>query len=292
MVYILVETFEKYLADKTALGERTQKEYSYIVRKYMSENKGNLTLGNVNRFIKKRNFLSYRNALKHYLKFRGIEYDLIKVKSHETKPKEVPKFNEFMKVIKSLHGEDKLLALFLMETGCRIHEAFKIKVKDIRKDGSIVIKTKGGKSRMIVFSPGYARELQTYLDVEGFLDNEYLFYQESQATNRAKTMIYWKKLNSKSKELIGKYIGTHDFRRFYIGYLVFELKKPIEIVKDIVGHSDIRTTYIYIKRFITEQRIKEAAVDLESLHKKVTENLDQEPKKQGIENQGNEPNIP
>ena len=265
--------FAAFLEGETALAKRTTANYVTIIKGMLKVTGGKDSRRELNKYLKDRPFRSYAAALAHYQRFKGRAKALIKVREKPRKPHFIPTFEQFVAVIKSLGAEEQLIAMFLMNTGCRCHEAFKVKAGDIQADGSVTVETKGQKYRLIRLSPDFYGLLDRRIKEAGLLGNELVFWTNRGSTGRSKVMLFWQALNKKSKELVGKYIGTHDFRRYCAVYMRFELKYPLEVIKELLGHNSIKTTAKYTEYGITEERIKEAAVGLGALHRQLASSL-------------------
>lgn len=272
-VLVKLRGYHAYLDQETALSPRSITTYKSIIKAMLTVTKGSESSGDVNRYLKNHQRKYIKTAIGYYLKFRGLKFDLVKIRQPKPKPRTVPTLEEFAKVLGSLEGEELLIALFLFNTGARAHEAFKLKRKDLRKDGYVVMETKGRGHRAVRLPDGLRKAIFDHANNKGLLDGEYVFWTEKKACFDSKVTTFFIALNKRSRELVGKLIGTHDFRRNYIIYLRFVKKEPLEVVQRIVGHSNIETTATYTQHGVTKDMLDRAAMSLDELHNKLVAGL-------------------
>lgn len=268
-----LEAYENFLMAKTTLMPRSITEYKAVIILLKRRlGKKQEDINEINRFLKAHQRSLYRRAIELYLVSRGksIE-DLAKIKPKPPKPRDVPKFNEFLQIIKTLDVEERYIALFLLNAGCRCHEAFKVKLKDIHPGGRVILETKGGKYRVIRLSDAFYGQLMHYLkDVKGVINNEYIFWTNRKSSNKSKGVMFWQILNKRTMELIKKHIGTHDFRRYYSMFIYRNCDKDLLLIQRLLGHADIKTTMRYLQHAITEKDIETAKKKVDVLMTKVS----------------------
>lgn len=258
------EKFSRWLSETTSLSNQSVYIYQGIIKGMY--NSGVKKTTNINAYIREHERRAYRSALKYYLKFIGQKIELRPVKEKPPRPRELPTLEDFMRVVNNLSEDDKYIAMFLLNSGCRVHEAFKVKRKDISPNGKVVLETKGGKYRTIFLGTEFHKNLFWYLtEKKGLAENDYIFWTNRVASLRSKGVLFWQALNRKSKEIIGKYVGTHDFRRFYGMYMYNACEKDIVLVQRLLGHADISTTERYVRYALTEDDINRAKEKIDKL---------------------------
>lgn len=265
--------YENYLKSspgRAILAERTIKDYAWVIRRLIRRKK-ELSRDMIVEYLQKSRRLPCRAALVYFLKYKergDLAETLPMIPQKEPAPRQIPTYEEFMAAIKFLDPEERMIALFLLYTGVRCHEAFKILEKDIKPGGIITFTTKGGHIRTITLPSSFYAELRNYIDKEiGILPTETIFYPYSKASLRTKLVKFYKKLNESSKRHAGKKIGTHDFRRFFACYLYEASGHNIQLVKEALGHRNIETTSIYLQYGIKEkmqEKVKEVMNGLDS----------------------------
>lgn len=256
-----LERFPGFLETYQGGGMATRKKYVRIIRAMIGRKK-DLTQDHITNFItsKKRRYVAsaVKLFLKHVSREGGISRedlniileDLPKVREEETRPRTIPTIEEFNRVMDGLNDENRMVLRFLIKTGLRCHEVFKIRMKDIDFTGRNVsvptmVKTKGGKIRPVKIPAEFLDELRKYLAEEkGLLGEELIFYTRSSGTPETKAKYFWRVLNKTSNRVLGRGIQTHDPRRFFGSYLL-EKTGDVELVNRVMGHKSINTTLKY-----------------------------------------------
>lgn len=264
-----LDLFKEYLRKETPLSDTSIQTYSNVLHNFFGQFKGSEDVGDFNRFLKKHPRQPVRSALKYYIRSRGLGIKLIKVREPRPKERIIPTIEEFIKVIELLPKEEKNIALFLLHTGARAHEAMKLKVGDFQYDGTIQFKTKGGQSRLIRVPPGYEKTLFNWVNSRNLFASEYVFYTDRKSTINSKVIWFWIQLNATAKVHLNKTIQTHDFRRYYATYLRFIAGYEVEVIQKLMGHSNIRTTLRYTSYGVTPEMINKAAMDLDNIYKTI-----------------------
>jgi len=139
---------------------------------------------------------------------------------------------------------------FLAATGARISELTRFKVEDVQA-GYVDIYSKGGRMRRLYFPDKLQKEALRFLDKEG-RSNGYLFLnaQGNRITPRGISM--------RLKEYACKYglnpdmVHPHAFRHLFAKNFL-KKNKDIALLADLLGHSSIETTRIYLKESSREQ---------------------------------------
>ena len=265
----ILKSFYDYLNEYTSLGERTNRKYIITIKKLLRKKKS-LMFSDIVRFLVKRHHRFYRAAVIHFLKFVGKEeliYKLPKMKINETADRQIPSIEEIKKVIESLKGEKQMIAKFLLYTGCRCHEAFLVKVKDIDwESGYVTLMTKGGKPRSILLPDKFLNELRDFvINRKGLLDDENLFKSHSNARIETKVKKFYEELNDKAAKVIGKKIGTHDFRRVYAVYVYKNTGKDPLLLQKLLRHKDIKTTMRYIQYAVNQEDLTKTKKVLDNI---------------------------
>ncbi len=167
----------------------------------------------------------------------------IKLPSTQFNLKSTITLHQYNKVKKTINCEswkqerDWIIFSFLFYTGLRVSELLQFKKSDIQETNKLLIKGKGNKYRMIY--------LNSYLI--SLLDKWNLNRITVSSTNN---LLSTKQINIIIKEVSLKYfnkiITPHGLRRSYATNLL-RSNVNIEIVRKILGHSNINTTSKYIQ---------------------------------------------
>lgn len=139
---------------------------------------------------------------------------------------------------------EKALVEFLYSTGCRVGEVAKAKIEDVDfAQGKILVTGKGNKQRYAFLNEKCMLYLEEYLQERGNPKEGPLFL-----SRWSKDCISRDHIEVLIRE-IGKRAGVkechpHKFRRT-TATVALRRGMPLELVQEMLGHSDIRTTQIY-----------------------------------------------
>lgn len=178
--------------------------------------------------------------------------------------------------------KDKVLLSVLYDTGARVDELIHMKLIDIHLDKPSVIKIKGkgNKVRVVPIIGNTVQLLKHYIaenDLERrqFSDHEYIFQNRSgnPYTRAGISYIidkYVELANLKDKANITINVHPHVFRHTKAVHL---LESGVELIyiKDILGHSSVKTTEIYA-RVCNQNKIKA----LEKVYDNVAQTLQED----------------
>ena len=158
---------------------------------------------------------------------------------------------EVLKLISMVYNPKHKMQLKLMYyCGLRVSEMLNLKKSDIDFKERVlkVVQGKGGKDRIIPLPKPLEIDLKTYLSEYFMQDQERLFTTKRIATNS---------LMSRLSKKFGKRVNPHMLRHSYATHIL-EKTNNIELVRDLLGHSDIRITQIYTH---LSHKIKSKMVD-------------------------------
>lgn len=140
---------------------------------------------------------------------------------------------------------------FLAATGARISELIQFKVEHV-KIGYIDIYSKGGKFRRVYIPVQLQKESMIWFEERG-RESGFLFL------NRYGERITTRGIANRLKKLAERYqinpkvVYPHSFRhRFAKSFL--ERYSDIALLADLMGHENIETTRIYLRKTSTEQK--------------------------------------
>lgn len=189
----------------------------------------------------------------------------IKKETKATAPKTLDK-NEFNKFRREIHLTNNALYIaiieLLMATGMRVSELVSLTLDDIKisdRKGSVIIRDgKGNKSRTIPLNKDARKAILNYLKNRKPVESNQLFIGQrgSMTEDGVRKLInrYAKKAG------IDKKVTPHMFRHQLATELIRNKQKDLVLVKDILGHSNIHTLYVYAKS--TEEEQAEALENL------------------------------
>lgn len=236
-------TIQKYMRDIRRFqvflaGNEIRKDLVIAYKKYL---KDNFAVTSVNSMIA---------AVNKFLQFFGLNDFCVKQLKVQKKPfrsseKELNK-EEYIRLLntaKSSNNERMFVILqTIASTGIRISELKYFKIEDI-KQGEITVSSKN-KTRIILIPKKLKKVLILFSKKYGIKSGEVFITKGGKSLNRSNIWADMKKLCQKagvSKEKV----FPHNLRKLF-ARCFYELKKDIAKLADVLGHSSINTTRIYI----------------------------------------------
>lgn len=142
---------------------------------------------------------------------------------------------------KELADRDVLIFLLGINTGLRVNDIVKLKVKDVKGKNSLLIREgKTQKPREVNISM-IKKELDNYTEEKN--PNDYLF-RSQKGTQITTTQVY--RILSNAGDFLGRDdIGTHTMRKTF-GYHHYKQFKDVAILQEIFNHSAPSITKRYI----------------------------------------------
>ena len=214
-----------------------------------------------------RNIASMK-ALFHYLVKQGMmEEDVsipLKAPKIEKKVPEILTSEEVVRLLEQPKGDsdkeirDKAMLELLYATGIRVTELITLKVSDVNMQMSFLICRDGDKERMIPFGHEARVALQRYLEVsrEHMLMNHKVdeLFVNCSGTPMSRQG-FWKLIKYYAKKAgISNAITPHTLRHSFAAHLV-ENGADLKSVQEMLGHSDISTTQIYVH--LSQNRLRD-----------------------------------
>lgn len=258
----LIIQFERHLRD-TDLSENTITSYLFAVRQFSGQYSG-VTLKNL-RAYKMWLIENYKPQTVN-LRLRAINCYLESIGKERWKQSHVRvQQKAFLENVISeadyeyfknrLKGENELfwyfVIRFLAATGARVSELVQIKVEHIRL-GHLDLYAKGGKLRRIYIPKALQHEALSWL-ADKQQESGFIFL------NKYGQCISTRGISGQLKKLAVRYgidpvvVYPHSFRhRFAKNFL--ERCNDIAFLADLMGHENIETTRIYLRKTSTEQR--------------------------------------
>jgi hypothetical protein len=145
---------------------------------------------------------------------------------------------------------DLLIVELYLKTGMRRSELADLKVRDVHSDFLMVLKGKGEKDRMIPLLPDIAGRLDSY--IRSRQPDESVFGLTGPSIGN-KISLFARKAGLKD-------IHTHSLRHKYATDLL-ESGANIRAVQQLLGHSDLTTTQVYLA--ITDESLRDAVNGLD-----------------------------
>lgn len=256
--------FNDYLVDLEE-SENTIKQYQYSLKTYKSEigsllNKNNFKLYKEKLLIKRKpktvnvriaGIIKFIKFYADYKKDKRYEEIIIKnVKmQNKTYLNNVISLEEFKMMYEYARNTKKrekyyYIIKFMGYTGARISEVIKLNVKSV-KNGYMEIISKGSKFRRIYIPKEFQTELLDWIKEKNIEDKLFDITPRG-ISGTLKKIAEELKIDSKK-------VHPHSFRHmFAINFL--KNNKDITLLADLLGHSNLDTTKIYLRRTEEEQK--------------------------------------
>lgn len=159
----------------------------------------------------------------------------------------LPKFLTKVEVRKVLDATENLKHKAILTTiyscGLRLSELLELKISDIKTHENLLLirQAKGKKDRVVMLSPVLLELLRTYYRT--YKPKNYLFEgQEGERYSERSVQQILK--NALSKANVLSPASVHTLRHSYATHLL-ENGTDIRIIKELLGHNNIKTTEIY-----------------------------------------------
>ncbi|HFU4218813.1 TPA: site-specific integrase [Streptococcus suis] len=163
---------------------------------------------------------------------------------------DIERMKDFME---SWNPRNFLLFVFGLNSGLRISDLLKLKVRDVLDDHVIIIEQKTGKSKLFIINDYLRSQIDKYIKVKSLKPYDFLFESNKRDKNGKKKPIgreqAWKILNKCAKACGLKRIGTHSLRKTF-GYHLYKKDPNVALLMEIFNHAspDITLRYIGINQ--------------------------------------------
>ena len=245
-------TIEKYLRDITAfwryLGrENVTKEALMLYKKYLLEK--NYTIRSIN------SMLASLNSLLTFLGWTDCKVKCLKQQKQIYCPeeKELTKA-EYLRLLEAAKKDSQLQLVMqtICGTGIRVSE-LRFFTVEAAKQGEAAVRCKG-KSRTILIPGKLKRLLLSYAQKHNIRSGAIFLSRNGKPLNRSCIWAQMKRLCASAGVNPAK-VFPHNLRKLF-ARTFYSIEKDISILADILGHSSIDTTRIYIMTTGTEHRKK------------------------------------
>ncbi len=137
---------------------------------------------------------------------------------------------------------------FIANTGSRVSELVEIKHEHLHV-GYMDIYSKGGKVRRVYIPK---KLIEEYYDYNAIKKSGYLFINKSGVKLSTRGISLQLKIIARKYKVNAKVVYPHSFRHLFAKNFVNNYK-DIALLADLLGHSSIETTRIYLRRTSEEQ---------------------------------------
>lgn len=151
--------------------------------------------------------------------------------------------------LKAHNERDYVLFMFGINTGLRISDILRFRVRDIRdehkkiKEYFYIREKKTGKEKRMKIHSDLRYILKEY--IQGKKDYEFLFSSKKGINKPITRQQAYRILNNAAMVFGLESIGCHTLRKTF-GYHLYNKTKDAITIKEILNHSDISTTLRYI----------------------------------------------
>ncbi|MDF0589770.1 tyrosine-type recombinase/integrase [Candidatus Methanocrinis natronophilus] len=182
----------------------------------------------------------------------------------------VPKLitpTEFKALVDSLEGRDRLIIKLLAGTGMRISELTRLKKSDLDLDDRLIRpqahKTKTRKYRDVVIPAPLVPELKRW--VKSFDHSDYVFPGQGisapMTSSRVRQIVHEGAVEAGVQRAYGRdkdgkplYVVTPHTLRHFHAVRALDLGIPLNDLQAQLGHTDLKTTSVYLKADINHRR--------------------------------------
>ncbi|MCI8306539.1 MAG: tyrosine-type recombinase/integrase [Lachnospiraceae bacterium] len=246
-------TINKYLADLRKLmiyaeGNEITKELMIQYKEHLM-NDGHYKSTSIN------SYLVAANRFFDYMGWYGLGVKTIRMQRTVFAPeeRELTK-NDLKKLVNTARelGRTRISMIIqtICGTGMRVSEIRYVTVNSVKK-GQVTVFNKG-KERIILIQRSLQKKLLAYIRKHGIKSGMLFCTSGGKPIDRSYIWREMKKLCSKSGVSEGR-VFPHNLRALF-AKTYYSMFKDIAMLADILGHSNIETTRIYIKKSISKHR--------------------------------------
>lgn len=247
-----LQTMRKFFNEYELLNEDNYREYYEFIIDSNKPATVNSKIITINLYI---NFLEEKYNIKIDWKQKGVQVKRVQFLNDIIS---LEQYLFFLNKAKA-RGKDKIfIACKIMgTTGMRLHEILNIRREHI-EIGFIDFYGKGNKERRVYFTEQVKKEVLGILDKNGIGKDKYVISKDWDGKQQN-----WKQLRSLQRSIANfsenecefekGLIHPHMFRHFFAKNFIKKYQN-IALLADLLGHSNIETTRIYLKYTSKEQQ--------------------------------------
>lgn len=240
------KTIDKYMRDLKKLqdylsGREVTKERLVRYKEYL-EDSGLYAASSIN------SFLAAANSFCAAMGWTELHVRTIRIQNQafESEDKELTEAEYWRLVRTAVAKGNERIALIIQtlgSTGIRINELQFITVESLNKGMQDVYNK--GKVRRIMYPRALIMALEMYVDSQGVTTGSVFQTRTGRPLDRSNI---WRDMKMLCKDARVSYekVYPHNLRHLFARSF-YRLKKDIAVLSDILGHSDVATTRIYIR---------------------------------------------
>jgi len=150
---------------------------------------------------------------------------------------------ELKKYLKAGNERDYVMFMLGINTGLRISDILKLKVKDVRGDFISIREKKTGKAKRVVIRPVLKKVLKDY--IAKMKAHEYLFRSRKGRNKPIRRESAYSLLKKAAATVGIEEFGTHTMRKTF-GYMFYRQTHDVVALRKLFNHRDDSTTLRYI----------------------------------------------
>lgn len=210
-----------------------------------------------------------------YLKVKIIDEDPTAALDLPKKGVTLPKYlteEQSLKLLNSVDGDNKerdyCILCILLNCGLRVSELVGINLADIQEEGTILIRGKGNKERLIYFNDACKEAVEEYQQAKPTIYNKRKYDTRALFLGRSGKRLTARRVEQlvQDRMVVAGFgslgISPHKLRHSY-ATRIYKDGTDIRLLKDILGHASLSTTQIYthtssdaMRKAMTEQPLK------------------------------------
>lgn len=193
------------------------------------------------------------NRLLQFLGWEDYKVKNLKIQQQAYSPEEKElTMEEYLRLLEAASGQPQLRLILetIAGTGIRVSELRYFTVEAVRI-GEIRIDNKG-KNRVILLPDKLKRKLREWAKAEGIASGAIFVSRSGSPLSRSLIWLRMKKLCETAGVAASK-VFPHNLRKLFARRF-YEVKEDIAKLADVLGHSNINTTRIYIMTTGVEHR--------------------------------------
>lgn len=267
ITYSMLELFEQYLVENEK-SKATIEKYRRDIRHFFEFAKDSviekpLVLSYKSSLVEKYSIASANSmlaAMNSFLRFLGwsdlcVKQFRVQRQVYSPEEKELTK-EEYLRLVRaaSKRGNERLSLIVqtICGTGIRVSELEYITVEAVKR-GEAIVSCKG-KTRTVFIVRTLQKRLLKYIKTNGLKTGTVFVTKSGKTVNRSNI---WKSMKALCEEanVSAEKVFPHNLRHLF-ARTFYGIEKDIAKLADILGHSNINTTRIYIMTTGAEHRVR------------------------------------
>lgn len=145
--------------------------------------------------------------------------------------------------LKDTHQRNYMMVMIGLNTGLRISDILKLRVRDVTGTHIVTTEIKTRKTKRVLITGDLKRELQEY--IQGKQSNEYLIKSREGHNRPITASMAYKIMRGIAEEFGLQEIGCHTLRKTF-GYYFYKQYNDIALLMRLFNHSSEKVTLRYI----------------------------------------------